>query len=1421
MKTNRRSSFLKLLICLPLVFGGFTAESQSFSDWKFEAGSRTYSQLTAATSVSITNGIGSAAIGFNFRYGNINYSTVSISINGWIVLGQNITNGDQPANLASGSPRPIIAPFWDNKSLSANPSIYIKNENINNEKVFSIEFRNAKTGNLWTTYTISSIVQLYEKTGKIEFSYRSSKDLFAGSPSAKVGITNTSVGSGNYMSINNSFNEFTTSAENLISSLPNNQYVSFTPPPIAPCNSLFNVSSIEVKPINELVAHFKMDGNAADAVGNLPGTLRGSPTFTTDRFGNTAKALNLNGTSQYISTAVKWTKPQPTSLTISTWFKTNTTSGGMIMGLGNLETGQSGSHDRKLYMNNAGQVSFGVYTNNADTNVVQSQLSYNDDKWHMALAILNPANGISLYMDGQLVAFRGDVRSAQTDYDGYWRIGYDNVNLWPGQPSSFYFKGALDDAVIYHRVLSDSEITEQYASMNGVGNNGPVCSGSTLNLTAPSGPIAFNYNWVGPNYSSQVQNPSFKFKKENSGSFSVTISHSTCTSVTFSTVVSPSTISGKWIGGFNSDWHNTTNWCNEVLPVATTDVTIDTETVNSPVISNTTTPAYSQNLTIKSPYSLTANANTVLSINGNLVNNGTMTNSGRIEFRGSANQTITGVNQFNDVVIAPSAAATVFVAPNTTINNLTLDAGTLSTATATDLFIKGHWMKNGGNFSTIFNNVTFNGNKPQTIGGTTVTTFKNLLINTTDLVKLAINTSVSGNLAVNAGIFDIGTFTANRTASGGSLTLAANSFLKIGGTGGYPSNYTTNALNTSSTVEYYGTNQTISAQSYGNLIVSSSSGAATKTLPAAAITVNGNFTSAKGAGTSVSFTVVNNFTVKGNVNIGAATTATVSNTGVFGIGGTTNNNGKFDATAGTIEFLGTAGQTVPANAFFNNLVNNLTISNPTTTTLMGPLSVAGIVRANSGTLQSNGNLTLVSSANQTALVFPSGTGQVLGKVSMQRHLPAAFGYKYVSSPFSDARVSEFKEEIDLTESFPTFYRYDENLMSSGWVKYINLTDPLNPFEGYAGNFGQATSPKTISVTGTLNNGTVSTPVLYNHNRPYTKGFHLVGNPYASPIDWNASSGWTKTNLDNAIYFFNAGTTDRYTGTYSSYINGISSDGIAGNIIPSMQGFFVHVKDAFPATAKLTVNNNARTTDLNPAYHYSSTQAPLLRISAGFSDGAASDPTVIYFNERENGLFNQNLDALKMENSDESIPNLFSVSADAERLSIRAVELPKDSTVQWPLGIKIAKSGSVAFRTRDLKGIDPALNVFLYDNYTNRYTNLRMQENYSVALTAGEYLNRFSIVFSKKASMEDNAAGNNNSTVFDAFVQSGMLTVKTNVEAAANSRLLITNMMGQKMWTAAFTGSGNYNLNARFAAGAYVVTLYSATSNYSKKLFIQN
>ncbi|MEI8049463.1 MAG: hypothetical protein WCI92_18935, partial [Bacteroidota bacterium] len=270
------------------------------------------------------------------------------------------------------------------------------------------------------------------------------------------------------------------------------------------------------------------------------------------------------------------------------------------------------------------------------------------------------------------------------------------------------------------------------------------------------------------------------------------------------------------------------------------------------------------------------------------------------------------------------------------------------------------------------------------------------------------------------------------------------------------------------------------------------------------------------------------------------------------------NGAQIDATAinSTLELAGSASQTIPAGAIYNSEVYNLTVNNSNGVSLGGALRIIGILTAQTGNLVSNGNVTLVSTAARTALISGTGAGEVTGNVTMQRYLPSAFGYKYFSSPFQAATVNEFADDMDLAAPFPTFYDYLEDnhldslgvaLYSTGWLKYVTTSNLLIPMKGYAANFGSSAVVKTVGVTGVVTNGIMTAQTLYNHNRIYTKGFNLAGNPYPSPINWDAGNGWTKTNVDNAIYLFDAGSTNQYTGTYSSYINGTSSNGIASAI----------------------------------------------------------------------------------------------------------------------------------------------------------------------------------------------------------------------------------------------------------------------------------
>ncbi|MBL7683807.1 MAG: SBBP repeat-containing protein [Flavipsychrobacter sp.] len=71
------------------------------------------------------------------------------------------------------------------------------------------------------------------------------------------------------------------------------------------------------------------------------------------------------------------------------------------------------------------------------------------------------------------------------------------------------------------------------------GSNGPLCAGSTLQLTATSSSPGAAYNWSGPAFSSTSQNPSISsVTTANSGTYSVYATLGSCTSATTTTNVS-------------------------------------------------------------------------------------------------------------------------------------------------------------------------------------------------------------------------------------------------------------------------------------------------------------------------------------------------------------------------------------------------------------------------------------------------------------------------------------------------------------------------------------------------------------------------------------------------------------------------------------------------------------------------------------------------------------------------------------------------------------------------------------------------------------------------------------------------------------------------------------------------------------------
>lgn len=753
------------------------------------------------------------------------------------------------------------------------------------------------------------------------------------------------------------------------------------------------------------------------------------------------------------------------------------------------------------------------------------------------------------------------------------------------------------------------------------------------------------------------------------------------------------------------------------------------------------------------------------------------------------NWTPSGVPTSGSDVVIPDASTTTFVPTlpaSTEIKSLQLDnEAILNAGTGSQLTLNSSTYAWRNNYSATFNNGNSN----------------------------VIFTNPAAFLWGSASFNDL------TVASGATLTLALDSHTTI--SGAIINNGTLEAGILKNTVEYNGTAQTVinpngSVAGYNILILS---GSGEKTMPSSQLNVVYDFIL---SGTATA-TANQDLVLEGNLTVGPSTAIT---TGSFNhsIGGYLENNGSFTATGSTISFNGTVqtiGGTVPV-AF-----NDLTVAAGSNTTVNTAGQTVSRILLCNGTLHSDGNITLLSTESNTALIDGTSTGQVLGNIIMQRYLTSGFGYKYFSSPFQSATVNEFADDTNLEASFIPLYSYDENRYFdstplSGWVNYKTTTNILYPLSGYAVNLGSNFAAKTIDIAGIVNNGGLSV-TLYNHNQIYTKGFNLVGNPYPSPIDWNASSGWIKDNIDNSLYFFKANTIDQYGGTYSTYINGTSSDGVVDNLIPSVQGFFVHVSDgSYPVTGTLSMNNDVRITNLTHPFTKSreATTGSLLRIVAGYSDNPESyDPTVLYFDDKATLNFDGQLDALKLYNTDASVTNFYSISDNDYKLSINALPVTENGIYTIPLGLKTEKNGEVIFKVSESYGYFTGIIIYLSDVVTGVNRDLKPGNEYRIYLSASEYKTRFFLNLTDKPTALTEVPEDKG--WFTIYASHGILITEVDLPDGQNGIFTIFNLLGQPVFMDKIYETGHYEFNPAVKDGVYIVSFAAGNKRITERIIILN
>ncbi len=574
-----------------------------------------------------------------------------------------------------------------------------------------------------------------------------------------------------------------------------------------------------------------------------------------------------------------------------------------------------------------------------------------------------------------------------------------------------------------------------------------------------------------------------------------------------------------------------------------------------------------------------------------------------------------------------------------------------------------------------------------------------------------------------------------------------------------------------------------------------------------------------------------------SVTLGAGSTLTTN--AVLTMTGNLTNNGGALAGTGTVALGGSSSQTIGGTA--TTTFPNLTVGSAAAS-LGAPARVRQMLTLD-GNLTTNGRaLTLLSDATNTAMVVNTN-GAVVGTTTVQRYIDpttnAGNGYRHYASPVANTTVadlttSNFTPVVNPAYNtaanpygvmpFPTVFGYNNARLSSasaltsafdyGWESPSALTDVLTPGLGYSVNIP---STETVDFVGTLNNGPISRTNL-GRGPQADAGWQLLGNPYPSPLDWNAVN---TTGLDAAVYVFRS--TGPYAGTYSSYVpSGIGVNG-GTNQLAAMQGFFVRTTSA-STPGSLNFTNAARlTTYANPTFQRTASTAPLVRLALGAATGPA-DEAVVYFPSDATAGFDPTTDAHKLVASGALV--LASELSATDLLAINALPALGTTAVTIPLRVQAPQAGSYTLRAIELLNLPAGVQVLLRDAQTGTLFDLSQPAGYTVNLGAGAATaGRFALVLRPSSTLATaSAALSEQVSLYPNPSRGGSLSLSLPAALGQHAvEVQVLNSLGQTVARQALAPSANATRALALPTltqGIYTVRLQTKAGTISKRLTIE-
>ncbi len=419
--------------------------------------------------------------------------------------------------------------------------------------------------------------------------------------------------------------------------------------------------------------------------------------------------------------------------------------------------------------------------------------------------------------------------------------------------------------------------------------------------------------------------------------------------------------------------------------------------------------------------------------------------------------------------------------------------------------------------------------------------------------------------------------------------------------------------------------------------------------------------------------------------------------------------------------------------------------------------------------------------------------------------------------------------------------------------WVGPNGPLFPGQGFTLKGSGALTPmQNFVFSGKPNNGLITIPINANY-------LNLTGNPYPSALDADVFIKDNISVINGTLYYwehFNTNSSHNladYQGGYAvrNLIGGVapvasvaqSNFGAAsktpGRFIPVGQGFFVNARNA---TGNVTFNNNQRkfikeTSQVSNMLYRQNANDPVAtrlsnqedsyidennfaKIRIGYTSANNFHRQVLigFMNEYATAGLDLGYDS---ENIDTQPNDLYLMNA-GKKLII-AGESFFDENKILPIGVKTEVLGNVKFMIDDTEHFDENQPIYIYDNVTNEYHNLR-NETFEINLPGGTLLTRFSIRFKNPDLLATNAFEEKEREVSVAFTSNNQtINIVNDKPDTVVKSVNLFNMLGQRLagWDVTLQKQTEIQIPVENqSTGAYIVKVLTTDGDISKKIVIE-